>query len=201
HHADDQAETFLLRALRASGPDGLAAMQPWRRHAAGWLWRPLLDQPRHALLAHAQRHALAWIEDPSNSEVAFDRNFLRHEVMPLLRKRWPGVDRAFARSAALCAEASELLESGDAQALATTLAAPDTVSLDALLAHPAARRARLLRRWCIDLGLPPLPGNGVARIETDLLNAAADSQATFAWSGARIRRWRTLLHAGLVRAP
>lgn len=201
HHADDQAETFLLRALRASGPDGLAAMRPWRRYAAGWLWRPLLGQPRQALLAHAQHHALAWIEDDSNAEVAFDRNFLRHEVMPLLRSRWPGVDDAFGRSAALCAEATTLLDADDALALATALATPDTLSLDILLAHPAARRARLLRRWCNGLGLPALPGNGVARIEADLLHAAADAQAAFEWSGARIRRWCTLLHAGIVRAP
>jgi tRNA(Ile)-lysidine synthase len=54
HHRDDQAETFLLRALRASGPDGLAAMQPWQRFATGWLWRPLLGVPRTQLLAHAR---------------------------------------------------------------------------------------------------------------------------------------------------
>src|SRR5690606_8071854 len=68
HHRDDQAETFLLRALRASGPDGLAAMRPWQRFGAGWLWRPLLDAPRADLLAHAQLHGLRWVEDPSNDD-------------------------------------------------------------------------------------------------------------------------------------
>jgi len=190
HNADDQAETFLLRALRASGPDGLAAMQAWRTHGAGWLWRPLLGHPRHALLAYARARGLQWIDDPSNSDTALDRNFLRHEILPLLTRRWPGAAAAFARSAALCAEAARLLEDGDAQALASVLAMPDTIDAEALAGFPAARRARLLRRWCTDLGLPPLPGNGVARIERE---------GGFEWAGARIRRWRKWLHAGPVR--
>src|SRR5690606_16881113 len=82
HHLDDQAETFLLRALRASGPDGLAAMRPWRAFGPGWLWRPLLATPRAAVRAYAQARRLAWIEDPSNAHTDLDRNFLRHEVLP-----------------------------------------------------------------------------------------------------------------------
>lgn len=192
HHADDQAETFLLRALRASGPDGLAAMRPWRAYALGWLWRPLLAHSRAALLAHARAHGPQWIEDPSNADTTLDRNFLRNEVMPLLRRRWPGMDAAFARSAALCAGATDLLEAEDARGLAAVLQSPDTLRADVLETHPPARRARILRRWCAELGLPPLPGNGVDRIE---------SEGGFEWSGARIRRWRDLLHAGPLRAP
>ncbi len=76
HHRDDQAETFLLRALRASGPDGLAAMRPLRDYAQGKLWRPLLELPHARLLAYAQAHGLDWIEDPSNGDTRHDRNFL-----------------------------------------------------------------------------------------------------------------------------
>src|SRR3546814_18953705 len=89
HHRDDQAETFLLRALRASGPDGLAAMLPWQRFANGWLWRPLLDVPRASLLSHARAHGLRWIDDHSNEEPAHDRKFLRPRVLPLLRDHCP----------------------------------------------------------------------------------------------------------------
>src|SRR5690606_22742440 len=73
HHRDDQAETFLLRALRGSGADGLAAMRPWRRFGPGWLWRPLLDTPRAALQACASERGLRWIEDPGNGDEAFHR--------------------------------------------------------------------------------------------------------------------------------
>jgi tRNA(Ile)-lysidine synthase len=202
HHCDDQAETFLLRALRASGPDGLGAMRPWRRFGRGWLWRPLLDVPRSDLLAYAQRHHLHWVDDPSNADTDLDRNFLRHRVLPLLRERWPHADAAFARSAALSAEAGELLDAGDALALAAARGAdPNTIHVDALLGLPVARRARVLRRWIGELGLPPLSSEGIGHVESDLLRATADAEAEFAWSGAVIRRWRNGLHAGEKQAP
>jgi tRNA(Ile)-lysidine synthase len=202
HHRDDQAETFLLRALRASGPDGLAAMRPWQRFATGWLWRPLLGVPRARLLAHAQERGLRWIDDPSNDDTAHDRNFLRHRVLPLLRERWGTADAALARSATLAAEAGVLLADGDdgALALAHTLD-PQVLRIAALEVLPIARRARVLRRWIATLGLPPLPAQGIARIEADLMAAAADDDATFQWHGAVVRRWRDLLHAGPRREP
>ncbi|MFC7300758.1 tRNA lysidine(34) synthetase TilS [Cognatiluteimonas weifangensis] len=202
HHRDDQAETFLLRALRASGPDGLAAMRPWRRHGRGWLWRPLLDLPRSELLAHAQRQGLRWIEDPANADPAQDRNFLRHQVLPLLQRRWPQAGAAFARSAALSAAATDLLQAEDARALAAAATDdPHTLAVAALLALPVARRARVLRRWIEACSLPPLPASGIARIEADLLQAAPDAEAAFAWSNACVRRWRGLLHAGRRQTP
>jgi tRNA(Ile)-lysidine synthase len=202
HHRDDQAETFLLRALRASGPDGLAAMRPWRRFGRGWLWRPLLALPRAQLLAYAREHGLRWIEDPGNVDTGFDRNFLRHRVMPLLRERWPQADAAFARSAALSDEAVDLLDAGDMPALADARQDdPHVLDATMLLRLPAARRARVLRRWIAELALPPLPAEGIARIEHELLPAAADRVAGFAWHGALVRRWRDLLHADWQRPP
>jgi tRNA(Ile)-lysidine synthase len=202
HHRDDQAETFLLRALRASGPDGLGAMRQWRRFGRGWLWRPLLEVPRSELSAYAQHHGLRWIDDPSNADTDLDRNYLRHRVLPLLRERWPHADAAFARSAALSAEAVELLDADDALALAAARGAdPNTLDVDTLLSLPVARRARVLRRWIGELGLQPLPSEGVDHIESDLLGAAADAEAAFAWSNAIIRRWRTWLYAECKRLP
>jgi tRNA(Ile)-lysidine synthase len=196
HHRDDQAETFLLRALRASGPDGLAAMRPWRPFGAGWLWRPLLAVPRATLLEHARRHGLAWIEDPSNAAIDADRNFLRHRVLPLLAERWPHAPAALARSAALCAGAAGLLEDDDRAWLQELRTGPDTLDRTRLRALPAARRSRLLRRWTGELGLPRLPARGVACIEAEVLDAAPDAAACFAWSGAVVRGWRNALQAG-----
>lgn len=202
HHREDQAETLLLRALRGSGSDGLAAMRAWRRRGRGWLWRPLLAHPRDALRTHAVRHGLHWIEDPSNEDDTFDRNFVRQRVMPLLRMRWPHADASFARVAELAAEASDLLDAGDIAALASAVAeAPDILRVDALIAIEPHRRARVLRRWIGALGLPPLPASGIARIIHDLLPARPDAEARFDWHGASVRRWRGLLHAGTLIAP
>ncbi|MEQ1513646.1 MAG: tRNA lysidine(34) synthetase TilS [Lysobacteraceae bacterium] len=197
-HRDDQAETFLLRALRASGPDGLASMRPWRDFAAGWMWRPLLDTPRATLLGYAQAQSLIWIEDPSNADTALDRNFLRHRVLPLLRERWPAADAAFARAASLAAESSALLGEQDAQMFAAVRDEVDaSLSVPALLELPTAQRARVLRHWVASLDWPPLPAEGVARIEADLLGdrTGRDRMPCFAWHGAQIRRWCDGLYA------
>ncbi len=198
HHRNDQAETFLLRALRGSGVDGLAAMRSWRVHANGWLWRPLLETSRDALRDYAVGHGLSWIEDPSNEDASLDRNFLRTQLMPLLRTRWPNADTAFSRSATLSAEATDVLDAGDDIALASASNGEDTLAGAALQAMPAARRARVLRRWVIQHGLPPLPANGIARIEGDMLGGRADGEARFEWAGACIRHWRGRLHAQWV---
>ncbi|TYT27367.1 tRNA lysidine(34) synthetase TilS [Luteimonas viscosa] len=199
HHRDDQAETFLLRALRASGVGGLASMRAWRRFGGGWLWRPLLDLPRRALHEYARLHALDWIEDPSNRDESHDRNFLRRQVMPALQARWPHADAAFARAADLQREASTLLGEADAQALAAARCVdPCCLRVTALAALPAARTARVLRRWVDGNGLPPLPAEGVAQVMGRLLAPAPADAAAFAWHGAVIRRWRDLLWAGRV---
>lgn len=202
HHLDDQAETFLLRAMRASGPDGLGAMRNWRGFGRGHLWRPLLGVTRASLETYAGGHGLRWIEDPSNADASFDRNFLRREVLPLLGERWPHAAAALARSAALCAEAAGLLDADDSAALADVATDdPSSLSRERLAALSPARRARVLRHWISTLGLPPLPGNGIVQIESALLVARPDAAARFEWNGAVIHAWRDLLHAGLVPPP
>lgn len=196
HHRDDQAETFLLRAMRASGPDGLAAMSAWRDFHQGWLWRPLLDLPRKSLLSYGRAHGLSWVEDPSNSATDYDRNFLRHQVMPLLRERWPHADVALTRSANLSAAADRLLTVDDAAALEAAQAeTPQVLDVAVLGNLHADRRARVLRLWANRLGFPPLPARGVEQIERELLAASSDSKACFRWSGHVVRAWKGRLYA------
>lgn len=202
HHRDDQAETVLLRALRGSGVDGLAAMAALRPIGRGVLWRPWLGVPRADIAAYARAAVPCWVDDPSNAALHLDRNFLRHRVLPLLRERWPQADAALAAVAAHAAEARALLESDDLLQLArATVAVPHTLSLAALRALDPARRARVLRAWVASTGLPPLPSRGIARIEQDLVHARADAHARFDWAGARIEAWRGLLHARRIVAP
>src|SRR5690606_3302135 len=202
HHQDDQAETFLLRALRASGPEGLGAMRPLRRFGPGWHWRPLLDWPRQRLLDYARGHGLDWIEDPSNALADAERNFLRLQVLPLLQQRWPHAAAALARSAQLSAQADALLHAEDMRLLRGHAGeGGHTLPVDLLRTLPAERSARLLRLWVRMLELPPLPARGVGQVTRTLLHARPDAEASFAWAGARVLRWRDLLHAGIERAP
>ena len=111
HHRDDQAETVLFRALRGAGVRGAAGM---RAIVPGGgkpgLWRPLLDVPRSSLMAHATAHDLGWIDDPSNADSRFSRNFLRNDILPAVSARFPGAAAGLSRLGRLAAEASDLLD-------------------------------------------------------------------------------------------
>lgn len=109
-HRDDQAETLLFRLLRGAGVRGLSGMPVMRALGQGSLVRPLLDVTRAELEAYAQSHGLRWVEDPSNQDRQFSRNYLRHQVMPLLTGRWPQAHASMARSAAHLREAQGLLD-------------------------------------------------------------------------------------------
>src|SRR5690606_2617709 len=164
-------------------------------------------QPRSRLASWARARELAWIEDPANADPAHARSLLRHAVMPLLRRQWPEADAAFARSAALCAEADALLAEEDAGALDALLAAdaapvgaPGTLPIETLAALAAPRRARLLRAWVARLGLPPLPASGIRAIEA-LLRVRGDASAEYRWAGACVRPWRGRLYPVPDAAP
>lgn len=156
HHQDDQVETLLLRLLRGAGPDGLGAMAARRPFTAATLLRPFLGIPRTALASYAQRHGLSWVDDPSNDDDHFDRNYLRHRVLPSLEARWPSYRDSLARAARLTRELVELPDSL-VPALCHSVAGDPGFSIaDLPLPVPAAALA--LRAWLRDRGLA-LPGH------------------------------------------
>ncbi len=191
HHRDDQAETLLLALLRGAGMHGLAAMPVRATLGRGELYRPLLDLPRAALLDYAREHRLDWIEDPSNADQGLDRARLRSGVLPLLRARWPALDRTLARSAAHCAEAATLLD-GLADDLLNGLAVdtPDALSITRLRALEVPRQRLVLRRWLSRQGFRPPDRNHLQRIIDEVLDAAPDRQPLVSWRGCEVRRHR-----------
>lgn len=155
HHRGDQAETLLFRLCRGAGVHGAAAMAPIERLSdRPGRMRPLLGCGRAELLSAATAARLTWVEDESNADPRFSRNFLRHEVMPVLRTRFPAVDAAFARAATHFGEAAELL---DALAQIDADACGERpMSATALRALAPTRQANLLR-WQLrrmDLNMP-----------------------------------------------
>lgn len=196
HHRDDQAETLLLQLLRGAGPHGLAAMPEAAHLGQGWLWRPLLNVDRAELLAYAHVQQLQWIEDASNTDTGFDRNYLRHRILPLLQKRWPAANRALARSARLCAETAGWLDAeADADLAHIVTVRPDGLSIPALRGLSELRQRNLLRRWLRKLGLPIPDTRQLRHILHDALTAAGDRQPCIHWPGGEVRRYRDTLYA------
>ncbi len=194
-HQDDQAETLLLQLLRGSGVSGMAAMPETATCGAGVLLRPLLGITRAALQHYAGQHGLVWVEDPSNIDIAFDRNYLRHRVMPVLHQRWPAASANLSRSAGHCAAASELLAqlaADDLQGLQGTR--PGTVSATGLVALHGARRDNALRTWLKQHTRHSPPTAVLAHIVEDVLNSREDASPCVHWDRFEVRRYRDDVH-------
>ena len=192
-HLDDQCETFLLALKRGSGPAGLSAMGESSPFAGTQLIRPLLAQTREALEAWARQHELCWIEDESNQDDTYDRNFLRLRVTPLLQQRWPHFAQAVARSAALCAEQESLLDELLASDLADCITSRGTLLLTPLMMMSGVRRAALLRRWLAGLNAPMPSRDGLERIWQEVALAREDASPSFRLGEFEVRRYQSQL--------
>lgn len=196
HHAQDQAETLLLNLLRGSGPRGLAAMPAQRRLATGhWLLRPLLSWSPEQVEAYAEHHQLRWQEDPSNRDLRYDRNFLRHEILPRLSARYPGAVAALARSAAF---AAELVAADDTPPQLNKLRLGEGLSLTALDAMPASRRNRVLFAWLRSQALPLPRRRMLDEIWRQMLSAHDERRPRIRWPGVELWRERESLLARAV---
>jgi tRNA(Ile)-lysidine synthase len=191
HHQDDQAETLLLQLLRGAGPKGLAAMPTIKLCGVGWQARPLLAFTRAELLAYATTHPLVWIEDESNNDLHFSRNYLRREVMPLLKTRWPSVTDTFARVASHCAEMQALCdEMGAADLAAAAGSTAQTLSVSYLLTLSPARQRQVLRMWIKQLNYFVPDTLKLQQIQREILHARADKNPHVAWKNVDCRRYR-----------
>jgi tRNA(Ile)-lysidine synthase len=193
HQADDQLETILFALLRGAGLRGLSAMPATQRFGAGWLARPLLGFTRRELEDWARAHALSWISDPSNENVGFDRNYIRHRVVPALYERWPAAAVSAARSAAHLGEANRLLESLAESDLAR-VARGACLDVSMLRDLEPPRLRNVLRHWVRQCGGPAPSTRKLAAIEHDLLGAREDRVPCVDWEGCEVRRYRGLLY-------
>lgn len=194
HHLEDQLETLLLQLMRGAGVRGLAAMPASTTFARGRLLRPCLELPREMLARFVARTGASFVEDDSNVDPRFDRNYLRAEVLPRLQARWPVAARVAARSAAHLAEAQSLLEELATVDLAW-LAPQGHVRLEALARLSAARQRNALRAWLHREGLALPDAVHLERIRRELPTARLDAQPIVRWAGGEVRRFRGELHA------
>lgn len=194
HHREDQAETLLLNLIRGSGPAGVAGIGNIRRFGAGWLVRPMLNVDRADILQHASDQGLQWIEDPSNTDRRFDRNFLRHEVLPRLKERWPDIATRLQRSAGHAGEASQLLIELAAIDLESLGSRAARLPIDGLAELSAARQRNVIRFALRGLGLSTPTAVQVDRILNEVIPARLDAQPLVSWPGAAVRRYRNGLY-------
>jgi tRNA(Ile)-lysidine synthase len=191
HHQDDQAETLLLQLLRGGGLRGLAAMPELAPLPPAWLGRPLLGWTRSDLLAYAESHQVSWVDDPSNADASFDRNYLRHRVLPLLSARWPGCAATLSRSARNCAEAQTLIDRLVAEEIKRVRGTrPGTLSTTALGGLDPPLQRALLRHWIGEQGYSIPDRRHLQRVLGEVLSAAPDRMPLVAWKGAEVRRFR-----------
>ena len=194
HHREDQAETLLLNLVRGSGPAGIAGIGAIRRFGPGWLVRPLLNTDRASLREYVAAHGLRWIEDPSNMDRRFDRNFLRHDILPRLKSRWPDIAARLQRSATHAGEAASLMTDLAEIDLDAVGGVPERLPIDGLLALSPARQRNLLRHALRLLGLSTPTALQLERILTEVLPAREDAQPHVTWPGASVRRYRNSLY-------
>lgn len=197
HHADDQSETLLLQMFRGAGPKGLAAMPEKVKFASGWLVRPLLNYSREEIEHYAHHAKLHWIEDESNTNTKFDRNLIRHQFLPLLKKKWPAIVTTLNRASRHCATASELLEvlaEKDWQKIACK-SNENVLEVMALKKLSQLRQQNVLRFWFQKLGLPMPSEVKLAEVMRSVVNSRYDAVPVVRWTGGEIRRFRHGLYA------
>ena len=194
HHREDQAETLLLNLVRGTGPAGIAGIGAVRRFGPGWLVRPLLYFDRADLKAYAESHAINWIDDPSNSDKRFDRNFLRHEILPRLKTRWPDIATRLQRSALHASEATSLLIDLAKIDLEALGGRTERLPIGALLDLSRHRQKNLIRYSLRMCGLTVPTALQLDNILDQVLRAREDAQPQVRWSGGSARRYRSGLY-------
>lgn len=194
-HQDDQAETLLLQLFRGAGLAGLAAMPVHAPLVPGYVLRPLLDVPRSTLRAFAETQGLDWVEDSSNLDPAFERNFLRNTILPELRTHWPGLARALSRTARHCAEAVALLDSKAGELLKDARRPADNALNTGVLNELVPGEQKLLlRAWLKDSDYRMPSAAVLDRILEHCLEAGTDRNPIARWTEGEVRRYREHLY-------
>ncbi|MDO9424404.1 MAG: tRNA lysidine(34) synthetase TilS [Methylobacter sp.] len=194
-HREDQLETVLLQLFRGSGLPGLSGMPERMVFGAGVMLRPLLHTPKQAISDYAQAYQLSWVEDPSNQRNDYDRNFLRNAVAPLLKQRWPAIDKTVARSAMHCADAQVLVEEvADALFDEVFNPADTTLRISRLTAHHLHQQQLIIRHWFRRMGLKMPAQAKVGRILGQVVAAAEQRDPVLSGQGYSIRRYRDKLY-------
>ncbi|PIE43127.1 MAG: tRNA lysidine(34) synthetase TilS [Gammaproteobacteria bacterium] len=205
HHLNDLVETVLFRCCKGAAVGGLAGIPQTRRVklSAGKandlgsyrIYRPLLGVARSCLLAFANETGLHWLEDESNQSLSFDRNYIRHQVLPVIVQKWPKALRGVSASAQHCRDTEQLaieVAQEDLQSTALAKVHPITIlsgwgcyplAIERIRSLSRVRQKNLLRYWLRVTG-HSFPGKKqFDRIWPEVLQANEGSKSTIVWHG------------------
>ena len=217
-HINDQAETLLLQLFRTASSAGLSAMPEYRQIGDYVHVRPLLAFSREEIENFAEENGLHWIEDPSNQDMTFDRNYIRTNLVPLLESRWPEITVQLSKVARLQASNLQVLEDMAAIDLASSITRPayqsetnlydvvSVISISVLKRLSSPRLLNVLRSWIIkaiesrDRKISPTR-NLLEEIEKTIINVQRDASPVIAFSGFEFRKYQNDLYLLEVKCP
>lgn len=192
-HQDDNAETLLLGLMRGAGVAGLGGMVASRLQGQMTVARPLLDVSRQSLEALAKHWQLVWVEDPSNQDERFERNWVRHALLPVWQQHQPGIKQQLAHSARLLAQADGLLDELAALDRMQVQHEQGGLHIERLDKLGLARQHNVLRFWLADK-LPYRPGEEwLERLRHEVLQAAVDALPKLTLAKGVVTRHRSRL--------
>lgn len=196
HHQDDVAETMMYRLMRGTGLQGLTGIRKHRELKNGVLVRPLLNFSRDEILSYAREHGLHWIEDESNHDQHYDRNFLRHALFPTLKQRWSNVQDRLATTAAWLAESNELMNEYGQQDLKfcelKKARQGESISLEVFTTLSNARQKHIIRYWCYRQNYMTPDAASLDKL-SDVTHAREDASPVLVWGQCELRRYKKRL--------
>lgn len=198
HHADDQVETVFYRLLRGSGSKGLAGIPETRPLGMGQLIRPLLAYSKQAIQREAVERDLNWIEDESNLNDRFDRNYIRNQVIPVIAKRWPDYPQTIMHSAGLSDQANQLSKDLALEDLASldelNERAGWSISIEALTNLSTLRQRNFLRYWSEIQDLSAPSSKIINEILSSVVGARQDASPEIVWQSQCWARFQNRLY-------
>ncbi|SHA12017.1 tRNA(Ile)-lysidine synthetase [Bathymodiolus thermophilus thioautotrophic gill symbiont] len=201
HHQNDQAETLLLQLFRGSGVAGLASMPTLKPFGKGQHYRPLLNTGKSTILKYAQNNRLSWIEDDSNTDTRFRRNFLRLDIIPKLETTYKNLTQLLARSAKHQSEALQLTQDLAKIDMAThQIINNNRLNTVHLIKLNPYRIKNIIRYHLIGLKFLP-PSDKVMQQILELLSAKQDTNPMVSWGNFVVRRYRNELYFINTQVP
>jgi tRNA(Ile)-lysidine synthase len=200
HHQDDQVETFFLQALRGSGTRGLASMPIVKNDKNYFHARPLLNYSREKIKNYAEETKLVWLDDKSNFDVRYDRNYLRHKVMPVIEERWPAYRETIYRLINHQKESKVLLdELGQEDIKRAQYENSTSLDLEVVNKLSVERQKNLIFIWLNNLNLKSPSSRNMEQIISDVIYSSVDKSPCVSWENVEIRRYKNLLYASKIK--